>query len=358
MLRGEMRARVIDPVGPAWWRALTLLAALGPVAVALFFGLTPFVVVTMLAAAWMFVARAVLPRLQPRDVELGVEAGVVRIERAGPLSQRIVGRNLQAASVATTARGVSLALVRGVVGDRPLLMELESADEAAGVRRALGIGVRGFGKVSWPATVEPRDGLLAVLQALAALGWFAMAVSILTAGIEVTLGLGLVVVPVTVFAAALGAATDQRRVLPRATTAEREQIAAHERAAAERRAADASGEAPPALTQLVRVAGESSRAWLERIDAMAASFAEEDGYRRSSVHATDLAEAVGDPDAAPPLRAVAARLLARVAPEEARQRIGDALAVERDPGARAGIRVALEEDIDVAARGLDCLGRR
>jgi hypothetical protein len=104
--------------------------------------------------------------------------------------------------------------------------------------------------------------------------------------------------------------------------------------------------------------GEGTRAWLERIDAAATSLAERGAYRRADLSPHDLWTALEDPDAPAPLRAAAARVLARIVPDEARTRIGLVLAGERDADARARIRVALEEDVDVAARELDLLERR
>ena len=56
------------------------------------------------------------------------------------------------------------------------------------------------------------------------------------------------------------------------------------------------------------------------------------------------------------VRAAAARVLARVAPDEAKKRVADVLACDRDAHACAVIRVALEDDVDVAARELEQLG--
>jgi hypothetical protein len=55
------------------------------------------------------------------------------------------------------------------------------------------------------------------------------------------------------------------------------------------------------------------------------------------------------------MRAAAARVLARVVPEEAKTRVAQVLATEHDAYARACIRIALEEDVDVAARELERL---
>jgi hypothetical protein len=143
-----------------------------------------------------------------------------------------------------------------------------------------------------------------------------------------------------------------RGALPR----EREHMAAQLRSGAAR--ARGEGPLPPELPASVAVLSprdEGRRAWLERLDATAASLSQGDGYRQSSVEARDLWTVLESPDAPPSLRAAAARILARVAPEEAGDRIAKALAMEHDPETRQHIRVALEEDVDVAARELDRL---
>ena len=63
--------------------------------------------------------------------------------------------------------------------------------------------------------------------------------------------------------------------------------------------------------------------------------------------------ALENPDAPARVRAAAARVLARVAPEEARTRVADVLACDRDAHACACIRIALEEDVETAARELE-----
>jgi hypothetical protein len=352
-----LRARVIDTAGPAWWRTVTMLTGLAPAAVALPFGLEAATALAMLGVAWMFWARSILTRLRPRDAQLIPGPGVLHIAKAGVLSQKIAARQLCAASSATTAGGESIALVRGVDGDRPLVLELATREDALAVRRALGIGAWGFGKVSWPRTTERPDWELLVLRALSAVGWISMAVAMTIGRVELSLGLALAVVPVSAIALAMAAAGQQHLVAPRAGPVEREHLAAHVQSAAERARHAEIQAASATLAPLARAKGEDSRAWLERVDAMAASLVEDEGYRRGGLETRDLWDTLGDPDAAPHLRAIAGRVLARVAPEEARLRIGEALSLERDAKTRLGIRVALEEDVEIAARGLDRLGQ-
>jgi hypothetical protein len=139
---------------------------------------------------------------------------------------------------------------------------------------------------------------------------------------------------------------------------EREHFAAQIRDAARR--ARGEGSPPPDVPASVAVLAprdEAHRAWLERVDATAASLARADGYRDLGVDEGDLWTALESPDAPVPLRSAAARVLARVAPETAGPRIAEVLAREHDVGARNRIRVALEEDVDLAARQLERLDR-
>ena len=121
------------------------------------------------------------------------------------------------------------------------------------------------------------------------------------------------------------------------------------------------GPLPPTLpAPLARLApkGESERAWLQRIDAAAASIASAEAYRGSDLDPRDLWAALESPDAPARVRAAAARVLARVAPDEAKTRVAQVLASDRDPRACACIRVALEEDVETAARELEALRHR
>jgi hypothetical protein len=137
---------------------------------------------------------------------------------------------------------------------------------------------------------------------------------------------------------------------------ERDHVRAQIECAAER--AHGKGYLPPELPApltFLMARGESTRAWLERVDAAAASLGEGGAYRQVEVGVEDLWIVLESPDAPPSLRVAAARILARVAPRDASVRIGHVLATERDQGTRARIRVALEENVDVAARELDGL---
>ena len=85
------------------------------------------------------------------------------------------------------------------------------------------------------------------------------------------------------------------------------------------------------------------------------SAASGDAYRGSDLDPEDLWTALENPDVPARVRAAAARVLARVAPEEAKKRVASVLACDRDAEARAYIRGVLEEDVETAARDLEVL---
>jgi hypothetical protein len=126
------------------------------------------------------------------------------------------------------------------------------------------------------------------------------------------------------------------------------QIAAHVRAASQR----AHGFGRQKKERSVRVdilarGNDSVPAWHARLDATAASVsAGAGGYRGGGVAEDDLWETLRDPDAPPDLRAGAARVLVRIAPETAPARVGSVLATVRAPDEEAEIREAIADAAD------------
>jgi len=401
-----LRARVCDPAGPRWWRVAAAVGVLPLAAVALALPLsgTARAVVMLLGIAWLAVGRLVVPRLPSRGGSIALEPGAIRVKKAGAASQRIAAADVRAASTSQLPGGAySLALVRHEEGDPPLWLELDTKEDLDQVRRALGIGHAGFGTLRWPPERGGFHNLPTAADAVAALGWLAIVVAAFLGATEVALALALPVVPLTLVAMVMATtsrtgqhgvlltpqgvhvrvdgrggllpwdtvvdakvegtglaiqARGGRQVVPmrRASPREREHLAAQIRSGAAR--ARGEGPLPPELPASVSVLSprdEGRRAWLERLDATAASLSQGDGYRQNGVEARDLWTVMESPDAPPSLRAAAARILARVAPEEAGDRISKALAMEHDRETRQCIRVALEEDVDVAARELDRL---
>jgi hypothetical protein len=312
--------------------------------------------------------------------------------------------DLRAASTAQLSdQRCGIALVRHEEGDPLLWLELDSEDDVDRIRRALGVGHAGFGQLRWP----PRRGVFhnraTAADMLASLGWLAIIAAVCLGETEVALGLLLPVVPLTLVAMVLATAAnpgrqvlaltpqgidalvdgeavhlpwsrvvdvetsgdalvirtaegDKRIRMRSALANEREHVAAQVRSAARRSRGE--GPLPPEISPSLAILSprdEGKREWLERIEGTAAAMAHGEGYRHVGVEPRDLWSALESPDTPAPVRAAAARILARIAPEEAGERIARALAMEHDADTRRRIRVALEEDLDVAAHELELL---
>jgi hypothetical protein len=395
--------RVCDPGGPRWARsvapvlgiALVALGALGP-------GDARVRAPELLLGVAALLGQGILRlRFAPRPGSVELCGGSIRV-RAGALSQRIRAAQVRAASTARTSRGVALAVVQAEPRSRPVVLEVSTDEELESLRRSLQIGHYGFGELAWPTTSPAGGPIRSVFLALLACGWTVMALAAACGSAMVCLALALGVVPLSlislldfVFARAghvsltahavtlshpTGSYSACYRDIVRVdggpdgltlwtsrgafvvptrgiTPPEREHLRAQIECAAAR--SQGKGQPPPgvpAALSLLAPRGETMRAWLERVDAAAAALADGGGaYRRADITTADLWAALESADAPPPLRAAAARVLARVVPDEASTRIGLALAAERDDRTRARIRVALEEDLDVAARDLDRL---
>ncbi len=348
----------------------------------------------------MFFGRRLLRiRHRARDGGVLVHPGSIEIVGAGLLDQPVYASSVVGASTARTMVGVTLALVRRGSADRPLVLDFDHEADLDAVRRALGLGHFGFGEVGWPTRVRST-----VLQgsAVLALAWLAMALCSAFDFELLAFALALVVLPVTVvallvacvqsphgprvaltsagvrftdlpvwippirYADVLHASVDPTGIqlttnagpmlipMGQSLPEERAHLVAQILSAAAR--ARGEGVLPPSLPgSLARLAprGESERAWLQRIDATAASIASAEGYRGSDLDPKDLWVALESPDAPARVRAAAARVLARVAPDEAKTRVAQVLACDRDARACACIRVALEDDVDTAARELE-----
>jgi hypothetical protein len=403
-MKRMLPARVCDPLGPRWVRTIA------PALAAMMIVLPPFspgseslrATVALLGAALFFGRRLVRPRFRARDARVTVHAGSIEIADAGLLDQFVHTADVVAASSARTATGVSIALVRRGSTERPLLLDVASEDELAEVRGALGLGHFAFGDVSWPTQVKTTT--LQGSPWLAA-AWLAIAICAACALTLLAFTIALVVLPATLVALLVACMQDPRgpRVtltaagarlsdlppwlppvrygdvlaasvdadgvlltttagpvtirMARSLPEEREHLAAQVLSAAAR--ARGEGPPPPALpAPLARLApsGESARAWLQRVDGAAASISAAGAYRGYELDPKDLWRALESPDAPTRVRAAAARVLARVAPDEAKKRVAHVLACDRDAHACAVIRVALEDDVDIAARELEELG--
>jgi hypothetical protein len=416
----EMVCRVCDPHGPHRLRNPRLLLPAVALALLLLGPLLPFAtplraMAPLLGVALLF-ARLSL-RLGPRTGTLELGAGRVTL-RAGPLSQTIRAADVRAASTTRTPRGVALALVRREVGSRPLLLEVDRFEQLEEIRKSLKLGYLGFGEISWPARAGAGRVFSAAASLLLGVGWGVMALAAACGNAALVLTLALAAVPLSglvLLATAIpwsarprvsltphavrlvdgtgvssisygdvvgvdGEADGQtaRRPFLRSPRAlvlrtdaghvavpteellaeEREHLRSQIECAVER--AHGYGppppEVPPPLSRLAPH-GEPTRAWLERVDAAAASLGEGGAYRQTELRTEDLWWALESPDAPASLRMAAARVLARVAPAEARVRIAHVLDSERDLATRVRICAGLEENLDAVAQTLDRLDR-
>lgn len=411
-----LHARVCDPLGPRWVRFLQRCLGIGlvPLPVVFFMMLygdaTDAAALFLPCAAILAVRYLVTTRAPVRRAELAVDDGGIDIRRAGLLSQRIDAADVVGASTARTESGVTLALVRRFSKGRPLLLDLESDSDLDEVRAALHIGHFGFGEISWPVGTPHRHGAFAAAAVLAAFAAAVVALDVespasafaLSAAVVPTLfayvifvlwtmanpapkprvaltrhGLLLAEPSATItyqpYANVLDAKvtawhgvyveTDSHPLsIPMHNTLaeEREHLVAQLHSAARR----AHGEGPqpmavPASVAILAPRGRPDREWLERLDATAAALSSPRSeyvglaYRRPDLGAEDLTKALASPDAPAPVRAAAARVLARIAPEEATVQIARALEHERDEDTRVLLRIAVEEDVETAARVLD-----
>jgi hypothetical protein len=143
----------------------------------------------------------------------------------------------------------------------------------------------------------------------------------------------------------------------RALAEEREHLVAQLRSASQRaRGQGPQGPGMPPSVVALAPRDKPDREWLERLDATAAALSpspSRGAYRRPDLDVDDLSMALASPDTPAPIRAAAARVLARIAPEQASVQIARVIEEECDEDTRALLRIALEEDVDAAARVLD-----
>lgn len=405
-------ARVCDPLGPLRARAVgpALTVALGLLlASGLFAGWASWMTaVTMFALAVVASGWSARRLRAARPVTVVPGRGHLDLQGAGALTQRIHAHDVVAARIArSSGSGAAIALVRDHGRRRPLVLELATDEEVRGVRQALRIGPAGFGVVAWPG--DARGALHSALVSVEATWFVLFAVGVTCAELVGPLGAFIGAGPLTLalllaweavgpgallrlamtddgvvandsagrairasYGEILGVAAQAPASLVIRTKhetialrtadwidAERNAVVALLESAAERARGDVPPEpVVPAGLTFLEPRGESSLQWLERVDATANAMASSEAYRRPHVPADDLWATLESPDAPAFVRAGAARVLARIAPDEATTRVADVLASERDAHARALIHLALEEDIEHAATSLDRLAGR
>ncbi len=175
-----MRARVSDPIGPLWLRALAPAISIAIMALSLILPIEAAPIkglVLFSGAALFFAAGLFVPRLKPRDATIALGDGFIDVTNAGISNQRIRTRDVTAASTARTKNGVALALRCKGRGDRPVIVDLANDDDARRVRDALGIGHYGFGSLTWPTRRGQGAGTLAFARLAAAASMTTMALA-------------------------------------------------------------------------------------------------------------------------------------------------------------------------------------
>jgi len=410
-----VRAKVQHTRGPRLYRwasfipALALLAMsagldsgrLFSLAIALF-ALTPLLFNALMGLA-------------PKQGEIELGAGKIKIHRRGMPSETIVGKALRGASTAQFGEGVALSLdTRG----QPITLELESETDADAVRQSLGAGHDGFGQVQWftGPGVTRLTGLSLVaagaasfafaqelppVSGLATLLLVVGTVSFMTAPFLLLLSWALrpprlVLRPegVAIFRQnardsampstfhpwnEINHAEERQGELvivlrrggevriPRRkwvvdwrgmTRRQRTQIVAQINSGARR--AEGRGKPRPTVAEELEQLAESTadtRTWLARIEAAAERMRADVGYYRgSSLAREDLWSALENHDAPARLRATAARLLARVETDQvSKERIERAVGSVREQETQHRIRIAIGDDLEQTAQEMEAI---
>ena len=358
-----------------------------------------------LGAALLVGARLVPRGRALRKARFECGAGVVRVRGAGTRDCA-----LRAAEItgATTAHkdGTYRLTVAHVSRPGPITLEVRTLAELHTLCRTLGIGHHGYGHIEWeafPTVGNVFESLLRLVSTAAFLAWPAalaadnedmIVLSALTAiGAALTAGLFTVfrlgaarnvvtmhrggfyfgaghrfeqvdyrdidgimvdsrhlvlhvrkpdgsfvfrkVEAATSFLAPEGVSPAEREILVELLTAATNRAHGH---------AVPKDEVSETIEPLRRRRGEHADPWLARVDAMASTLG--GGYRGSTFSRDDLWHALEDPEADPDLRAAAARVLARVAPDELKLRVETVLEAEHDQKTRIRIAAVVNEDVE------------
>lgn len=408
-----VRARVTDSHGPAHTRVAAAVAPLLPGIALAIAGLE--------VGLYLIALGGLLPILRPRrmrtpvDAEIVAGAGWIDIHGARTRNQRIGAHDLTGATTATTSSGVLMSLGHKHRA-QPIQIELDSHDDARALRRALGIGHGGFGVLGWRtraghsyrrAAAKAACVLILLVPFIALLsdmdpaivmkiafalgstaifpfavlvdglggpklpadvqldengvtlrtdaGWrtvtYGEVVAVDTGEDHVTLTLArgeVLRVPLARQIAGAGLGRSELEAMERQLLSCAARARGH---GAEK--ADVTDSLEP-----LRRNGAPARDWLARLDVTAGLLsAGGGGYRGAGFDAKTLWTVLEDPEAPPDLRAAAARILRRAPEPETHVRITTVLATERDPETTTRIRVAMNDDLEGAARTIDDLDR-
>ena len=409
-----MRARVLDPVGPALFRYLPWV--LGPIAFVLGCALPlgdagTFALLSFSGA--LFCLTPFIPlRARPRVAELEFFPGYVRVKNAGRINQKIHAKDVAGATTARVSEGVLLTLNHKKRKSVPVQIVVQNLEEVKKIRDALGIGHDGFGTVFFPTdsrSAEVGDGwlrgiglvgflgamiarlagagsdlyvtllVLAILSAVIGLlvkasGSSAVApyVAMRADGVHVFGKQGWRVIPYAAIAGIdprrdgllitlhppyppIMVSAKNTRFMFHGLTEEERRFAIAQILSAAQRAHGAASPKPEVTTRVdvLKRNGEAARSWLARLD-VAAQTVGHPGYRGGSLDERDLWTILEDPDGDVEMRAAAARVLKNRSPD-ARTRVNTIIGAVRLDAAQKRIRIALEDDIEAAGQQMDAL---
>ncbi len=402
-----MRARLFDRRGPrtSWLILLGLAALSGLVAILALLVLGSGLALAAWLASLMFGALAALApaRFAPREVELELAPGQVRVRGSSLLAQTVRAREVMGASTARHGEGFVVSVQTVKRAAHPLSFLVQTQEEAARLRVALGIGHDGEGELAWRAE-EPVGVFFFNLS-----GWLSFALSaagLAYTGILVAQGAGEGELSPTFTMGVMPLLFSMLRLMPQTTNRvllrgdalyipwipscarieywdiawvgrdgralvlttrsghsfsvamklarpEEIELVASQIDSARRRAQGEGTSREHVGNQLSTL--ERGQAplgvWLARLDGLAAGLM--GGYRGSALDRGALWLAVEDPDMTPELRVAAARVLGRLEPAQ-RTRIADLAEASRSPAVAKGIRVASEVDAtDSASQQLE-----
>ena len=417
-LERSFRARISDPIGPRWTRML--LPSLAIVTLVLDYlwaaldNASPGPAF-YLAALLLLFARPLLGRHRSRNCQLTLLPGKVRVRDAGLLNQDIETADVSGASTSVGQDGTTtIAIARTARMGRPLHFEVPEREKASEIRQALGIGFGGYGTLAWKLTggtfelvtniARIAGGLAALTLAYRAMSdeptsvlmWFMLVCSLAAvyvgpffrqdaavrngtiwfneAGVFHAADKKTTHVP---YADIADVSVDGRAMRIDTTTAnpvtiplrrashsldgaselEIAHITAQVRDAGRRAHGEVqASETATGVELLMRSSSDEPRAWLDRLDSTATTMG--GGYRSVNLTKESLLRALDDPDAAPDVRVGAARVLYRIAGEEATARVAEVCETVRDPGLKKRLRVVMTDDLDEAVAELAVLDHK
>lgn len=363
-----------------------------------------------LAVAFLGMALLMAARLVPRGRALRKArfecgAGAVRVRGAGTRNCVLRAADITGATTAHVGGAYRLTLAH-TSRPGPVTLEVPTLEELRVLCRTLGIGHHGYGHIEWEASATRAHIVESLLRLLAAGAFLAWPLAIAAGNDDMMALFGLTAFSATVAAGIaavvrVGAARnvltmhrggfyfgdgqhveqldyrsidgiiiDGERLILNVTKpdgssfltrieatksflapegvgrAERAILVALLTAASDR----AHGRAVPkdelseSVDQLRRRRGERAAPWLARVDALSSSLG--GGYRGSTFSREDLWRALEDPEVEPDLRAAAARVLARIAPDDLKLRVVSVLESEHDSRTRIRIAAIVHDDVE------------